>query len=204
MVATNQALRKGAVTARIKRSIFRGIGFARLIRRSCCAAQRIVGWDTSRTKAHTSIFRLRKGNMAALEFFRAIKTACASLSVVFVVGLLSAFWCAAGAASASMERRGKDVSDVLQQHEGKIVVLRDLDSEVVEHLRTTGGNEATPGTVVADFNGDGIKDIALLTKEPDGTHLALRVFLCKSECRQVSRVALGEFEGLQYLTPIQP
>ena len=141
--------------------------------------------------------------MAALEFFPATKIARASLSVILVIGLLSVLACAAGAATASNKGVANDASDVLRQYEGKIVAPRDLDSEVIEHLRITGDNES-PGTVVADFNGDGIKDVALLTKEPDGTQLTLRVFLCKSECRQVSRVGLGEFEGLQYLTRIQP
>jgi hypothetical protein len=107
----------------------------------------------------------------------------------------------AGAASSSEDATGKDASDVLRKYDGKIVSLRDLDKEVVEHLGNAGGNES-PGAVVADFNGDGITDIAVLTKEPDGTRLALRVFLCRPECKQVTRVALGEFNGLQYLTPL--
>ncbi len=149
-------------------------------------------------RKHISTFRPRKEKMAALGSFQRTRTAYVSLRFVFIAVLLSIYG-SAGAASTSNEGRPKDASGVLQQLEGRIVALRDLDREVVEHLRMTGGGE-TPGSIVADFDGDGIDDVAVLTKEPDGTQLALRVFLCASDCRQVSRVDLGEFEGLQYLT----
>lgn len=147
-----------------------------------------------RTKERTFIFRRRKGNMAALGFFRAIRIACVSLNVVFAVGLAPAL-----AHAAAEVGRTKYVEDVLRTYERKIVVSSDLDKEVVEHLGTTEGNES-PGRVVADFNGDGVKDVAVLTKKEDGTELSLRMFLCRPECKQVSRVSLGEFEGLQYIT----
>jgi len=87
---------------------------------------------------------------------------------------------------------------VIDAYSKKLVVTKDLDEEVREYLK--GKPELTnPGVVRLDINGDGVEDVALLTKEKKSEELWLRIFLCTSNCQESTPRQLGHFDGIQYI-----
>lgn len=91
---------------------------------------------------------------------------------------------------------------VIDAYSKNLVVTKDLDEEVQEYLK--GKPELiNPGVVRLDINGDGIEDVALLTKKKKSKELWLRIFLCTNICRESTLRQLGHFDGIQYIGLIQ-
>lgn len=85
---------------------------------------------------------------------------------------------------------------ILDHYKSQLVTLKDLDTETKENF-ISYEKLKQPGIVMADFNGDGLKDIAILTTG------GLFFFLCDKQCREVKSMPYGGFTGIQYIVPIK-
>lgn len=92
------------------------------------------------------------------------------------------------------------IENILNSYKKKLVVVEDLDQDAREFF-INSEKGTNPGIVRADFNGDGIEDVAVLSKE--GLKLFLRIFLCDKKCNEVKYVEAGPFDGIQYITPVK-
>lgn len=100
---------------------------------------------------------------------------------------------------ASLLAGGNDSSamrDLLERYQGTVVEIADLDVEVQKFLSV--------GTVVADFDGDGYGDVALLSKDSTTRILKLDIFLCKDTCELSAQFDLGSFDGFQFIKVVKP
>jgi len=115
--------------------------------------------------------------------------------------LLMGALCAAPA--FSVDESYPAIEDVLAGHRQTTVSMNDLDVEVRQYL-AANTKIKNPGVIKIDINEDGIQDVVLLAKEKKTSKLHLHVFLCAQTCEKHSSFDLGEFYGLQYLSPIKP
>lgn len=95
------------------------------------------------------------------------------------------------------------IEDVLAGYRQTIVSINDLDVEVRQYL-IANTKIKNPGFIKLDLNEDGTQDVVLLTKEKKTSKLRLNFFLCTQICEKHSSFDLGEFYGLQYISPIKP
>jgi hypothetical protein len=103
----------------------------------------------------------------------------------------------------SAEDRYPALEDVLAGYRQTTVSMSDLDVEARQYL-TANTKIKNPGFIKIDINEDGTQDVVLLVKEKKTSKLRLNFFLCAQVCERHSSFDLGEFYGLQYLSPIKP
>jgi len=115
--------------------------------------------------------------------------------------LLMGALCAAPA--YSVDESYLAIEDVLANYRQTTVSMNDLDVEVRQYL-AANTKIMNPGVIKIDINEDGIQDVVLLAKEKNTSKLHLHFFLCAQTCEKYSSFDLGEFYGLQYLSPIKP
>jgi hypothetical protein len=109
--------------------------------------------------------------------------------------------CAAPVFSA--DERHQAIEDVLANYRQTTVSMSDLDVEVRQYL-AANTKIKNPGFIRIDINEDGLQDVVLLVKEKKTSKLSLNFFLCAQACKKHFSFDLGEFYGLQYLSPIKP
>jgi hypothetical protein len=173
--------------------------------RNCFAVLGHAVSNTFRTKVLIYILKPHQARRVVQEYYQARKTVTASNRTILFIGILlvGIGGSAQRATAQTTEASATSAAELVEKFRAKVVNLDELDQEVVEHLRKTGGDRS-PGYVIADLNGDQKDDLAMLTKEANGKQLTLRLFLCDTACRQVARRRLGEFYGIQYLTRVAP
>jgi len=96
--------------------------------------------------------------------------------------------------SDASENHLSSIETILNNYKKQIVNLDDLDQDAREYF-INHERSKRPGVVVADFNGDGSEDVAILTKG------ALLIFMCNKSCREVKTISYGGFTGIQYVIP---
>jgi len=89
------------------------------------------------------------------------------------------------------------ISSILSTYKNEIITLEDLDQDTRQYFIESEKGK-TPGIVMADFNGDGVEDVVLLTKDE------LVFFICqKRGCKRIERIWTGGLEGLKYIIPVK-
>lgn len=203
MVDINQEPVEGVDTVRTRPLTFQSTGPAPSTHKSCYVAQKNATSNMSRTKAHTFIFKLSQGARGDLEYCPGTMNVNANnrptirnlIGIVLIPFLL-------GSEIGCAEKELKP-DEVLKKYSGLMVQVGHLDREVAEYVATQQSTAST-GVIHADLDGDGVNDIAILTKNIDDKALTLRFYLCNGTCRAVERISLGEFNGLQFLAVVPP
>ena len=96
------------------------------------------------------------------------------------------------------------ITRALDSNRSNLIKLVDLTDDAREYF-TTKFDGANPAAVIADFNGDGINDVAMLTEDPMSKAVSLQLRLCtENECRIERIENLGVFFGIHFITPVKP
>jgi hypothetical protein len=96
------------------------------------------------------------------------------------------------------------ITSTLDSNRDKLIGLDDLLVDAQEYV-TSKLQRANPGVVIADFNGDGMNDVAMLTKGPKNKGVTLQLNLCtNSECHPERSENLGVFYGIHFISPVRP
>jgi hypothetical protein len=93
--------------------------------------------------------------------------------------------------------------NILSQNHDDTIRLVNLDEYTRDYFVKSLGRK-NPGWVIADLDGDSSNDIALLKRDVAQNTLTLHIYICKPKCQEVGNVALGHFNGDQFLAPVKP
>jgi len=84
----------------------------------------------------------------------------------------------------------QSITSIIKHYKTQIITTGDLDEDAREYF-VSGGKKGNPGIVKLDFNGDGIQDLAILTK------YSLKIFTCTKQCTELKNISYGGFYGIQ-------